>query len=247
MLLRRVTQHVKEQNWFAVALDFVIVVAGILIAFQITEWNEARVDNARIERRLDNITVDLRADIVEISEIVEIAQWRSAAIFAILTASDNAPVKQYEAADGEIFDVFQPSPFESQLTTTANNAITWLATLDGNQGAYEALISTGDLQIIEDQDLAREIQAYYAHAKEVYDQDRAHQFLRDLVEQSKHRLGAGVVSKITLDQLIEFARNDHQFAAELSSLFAYDVTQIQTMVALKTQAEALIDVIEETD
>ena len=51
MLLRRITKHVREQNWFAVALDFFIVVAGILIAFQITEWNEARTDR-QIERNI---------------------------------------------------------------------------------------------------------------------------------------------------------------------------------------------------
>ena len=45
MILRRLTKHVKDQNWFAVALDFVIVVAGILIAFQITNWSAARQDN----------------------------------------------------------------------------------------------------------------------------------------------------------------------------------------------------------
>jgi len=42
VLLRRISKHVQAQNWFAVALDFVIVVAGILIAFQITNWNETR-------------------------------------------------------------------------------------------------------------------------------------------------------------------------------------------------------------
>jgi hypothetical protein len=42
MLLRRISQHLKNQNWFAVGLDFFIVVTGILIAFQITNWNEAR-------------------------------------------------------------------------------------------------------------------------------------------------------------------------------------------------------------
>jgi len=42
VLLRSLTKHVKDQNWFAVALDFFIVIAGILIAFQITNWNEAR-------------------------------------------------------------------------------------------------------------------------------------------------------------------------------------------------------------
>ena len=44
MRFRRVSEHVKDQNWFAVVLDFLIVVAGILIAFQITNWNEARRD-----------------------------------------------------------------------------------------------------------------------------------------------------------------------------------------------------------
>ena len=44
MLLRSITKHVKDQNWFAVALDFFIVVVGILIAFQITNWNEGRSD-----------------------------------------------------------------------------------------------------------------------------------------------------------------------------------------------------------
>jgi len=46
MLLRSVTKHVKDQNWFAVFLDFFIVVAGILIAFQITNWNEGRQSKA---------------------------------------------------------------------------------------------------------------------------------------------------------------------------------------------------------
>lgn len=46
MILRRITKHVKDQNWFAVVLDFLIVVVGILIAFQITNWSEARGDKA---------------------------------------------------------------------------------------------------------------------------------------------------------------------------------------------------------
>jgi hypothetical protein len=28
MILRRVTEHVRDQNWFAVGIDFVIVVVG---------------------------------------------------------------------------------------------------------------------------------------------------------------------------------------------------------------------------
>ncbi|MEM9014357.1 MAG: hypothetical protein AAGB02_04535 [Pseudomonadota bacterium] len=42
MILRRITEHVKAQNWFAVGLDFVIVVVGVFIGIQVANWNEAR-------------------------------------------------------------------------------------------------------------------------------------------------------------------------------------------------------------
>lgn len=38
MLLRHITEHVRAQNWFAVTLDFLIVVVGILIALQFSNW-----------------------------------------------------------------------------------------------------------------------------------------------------------------------------------------------------------------
>ena len=61
MLLRSITKHVKEQNWFAVALDFFIVVLGILIAFQITEWNEARNNRVQELTYLERLSTDLAA------------------------------------------------------------------------------------------------------------------------------------------------------------------------------------------
>lgn len=43
MLLRRIIEHVKAQNWTAIAIDFVIVVVGVFIGIQVSNWNDARV------------------------------------------------------------------------------------------------------------------------------------------------------------------------------------------------------------
>jgi len=51
MILRSVTQHVKDQNWFAVGIDFFIVVIGVFIGLQVSNWNDTRSD-ARAERAL---------------------------------------------------------------------------------------------------------------------------------------------------------------------------------------------------
>jgi len=42
MILRRITEHVKSQNWFAVAIEFVIVVVGVFMGLQVQDWNEQR-------------------------------------------------------------------------------------------------------------------------------------------------------------------------------------------------------------
>lgn len=42
MILRRVIQHVKKQEWTAIWIDLVIVVVGVFIGIQVNNWNEAR-------------------------------------------------------------------------------------------------------------------------------------------------------------------------------------------------------------
>jgi len=42
MLLRSISKHVKDQNWFAVGVDFFIVVVGLFIGIQMANWNETR-------------------------------------------------------------------------------------------------------------------------------------------------------------------------------------------------------------
>ena len=47
MILRSITQHVKDQNWFAVVLDFVIVVVGVFIGLQVANWNDVRIQKSQ--------------------------------------------------------------------------------------------------------------------------------------------------------------------------------------------------------
>jgi len=48
MLLRRLTEHVRGENWFAVVLDLLVVVVGLFIGLQIDQWWEGQKE-ARLE------------------------------------------------------------------------------------------------------------------------------------------------------------------------------------------------------
>ncbi len=58
MLLRRVTQHVKDQNWFAVGIDFMIVVIGVFIGIQVANWNASRVEDSQARDLLDRMVTE---------------------------------------------------------------------------------------------------------------------------------------------------------------------------------------------
>jgi len=67
MLLRRIAQHVKEQNWFAVGIDFVIVVIGVFIGIQVANWNDDQNTRAALEASLERLDeeVSLNIDLIE--------------------------------------------------------------------------------------------------------------------------------------------------------------------------------------
>ena len=60
MILRRITEHVTTLNWFAVGIDFVIVVVGVFIGIQVSNWNGLRVDRLRADNYMERIHSDFQ-------------------------------------------------------------------------------------------------------------------------------------------------------------------------------------------
>jgi DNA-binding MarR family transcriptional regulator len=59
MILSRITRAVREQNWFAVALEFVIVIAGVVIGFQISQFAEDRSQRASALQILTQVELEI--------------------------------------------------------------------------------------------------------------------------------------------------------------------------------------------
>lgn len=69
MLLRRVIEHVKAQNWTAVALDFVIVVVGVFIGIQVANWNDARAERGEFELARERLRAEAAANLATLDSI----------------------------------------------------------------------------------------------------------------------------------------------------------------------------------
>ena len=53
MIPDRIAAHIRQQNWTAIAIEFVIVVLGVYVGLQVNLWNEARVEATRRQQIID--------------------------------------------------------------------------------------------------------------------------------------------------------------------------------------------------
>ncbi|MFK8012423.1 MAG: hypothetical protein AB8B80_10305 [Marinicellaceae bacterium] len=71
MILRRITKHVTNQNWFAVFIDFIIVVFGVYMGLQVQQWSQNMSSRAEEVRVLRTMTADINADIIAINSALD--------------------------------------------------------------------------------------------------------------------------------------------------------------------------------
>lgn len=63
MILRRLSQSLKEQNWTAIWIEFVLLVAGVFLGIQVANWNEARAFDALERDHLHNLRTEIENEI----------------------------------------------------------------------------------------------------------------------------------------------------------------------------------------
>jgi len=62
MILRRIAHHLKQQQWTAVLIELVILVLGVFLGVQVSDWANERANRSAETRHLEEIAEDLRAD-----------------------------------------------------------------------------------------------------------------------------------------------------------------------------------------
>ena len=52
MFLRRIIENLKTQNWTAIAIEFAIVIVGVFIGTQVSNWNQERIEKSETAQLL---------------------------------------------------------------------------------------------------------------------------------------------------------------------------------------------------
>ena len=61
MFLRRIVENLKSQNWTAIGLDLGIVMIGVFIGTQVSNWNQERLEKRETEQLLLELRPELQS------------------------------------------------------------------------------------------------------------------------------------------------------------------------------------------
>ncbi len=122
MLLRRVTKHVKDQNWFAVFIDFLIVVFGVYIGVWIGGYQERQATLEKQKLVVEALRKDMIVTVQLSSQFgndidQKFERWKSAReadrhlppIFYRIPGSDAPPQQIWNSLQqNQLTDLFSP-------------------------------------------------------------------------------------------------------------------------------------------
>lgn len=145
MLLRRITQNVKDQNWTAIALDFVIVVTGVFLGIQLGDWNNEAALEREEARYLQQLSTEFHSveDTLE-SQVADYERFLFATHQALKIVRSDGPVNEAEASQAFLTFASGRLPPVSPPT-------------------LQELISSGKVDLIDDFALRTELMS--AHAR----------------------------------------------------------------------------------
>jgi len=197
MLLRSVTKHVREQNWLAVGIDFLIVIVGVFIGIQVSNWNAARLDRAIERDDLIRLHADIEASIAGQDRDLRFLGQQIADQQVVLTALDACAVTPADE-----------SSFQRGLVTLGyvNPPRLYRRTID-------EIAASGRTDIIRNETIADELAGIVARVEW---RTAGHAQIIDGIEPHRRRLEQHI--RYTLEQ-----RFDDAFIPNLKGGIVYDI------------------------
>ena len=134
MIIQRLAGALREQNWFTVVLEVMIVVVGIFIGLQVDGWNEGRKKQQNIEAQLSRIAEDAAVLLAETDRLIVNFDNRIARAQIALEVLDGTPLTE---ANTPAFELALEESFQ-------------LNEVEVDLPSLDILMNTGDIDQVAD-------------------------------------------------------------------------------------------------
>jgi len=151
MIFRRLSNSVRNQDWFTVLIEIVIVVVGVFIGIEVSNWNEARVNRNIGQVYTERLITDLEN---------EAAIWTHFSTY-YRNASDHAlaALESFRKDPADLDEQFLIDLYQASQR--------WNASAD--RGTFDEILSTGRIETVAGSETRRLLSNYYGRQSGVVD------------------------------------------------------------------------------
>ena len=223
MILRRFIQHVKEQNWVAVGLDIIVVIAGIFIGMQVTDLNEDYKNQQEGLYHLHALQQFLQQDIINKEQDITVSEQHQQNTFqAMLVLTKETPsdddVMTFQQHHGGAFYLWGPKSKPAQL---------------------RRIIEDGKLDYIQSRDMQEAILNFdSAYTEAIYQTDTSYQYSKDL---TLVIMNSVEYSQQGISSPLEALRTNKPLIAALRGKSIMQRIQLETLRTIQQQNTVLLE------
>ncbi|GLQ21688.1 hypothetical protein ACFFUB_09310 [Algimonas porphyrae] len=148
MILRRIKAHVEKENWFAVGIDFVIVVMGVFVGIQVANYNESRAEDRRERAYLERLDAEFGYVDGRLDRVIAASDTAELALLRLLQLHDEGPDRL--------------SDDEGKTPAALMNEVVAGVFPATSPSVFEELVSDGELSVIDNSDLRSDLYEFDA-------------------------------------------------------------------------------------
>lgn len=174
MIIRRMAQFIRQHDWLAVVVEVLVVIVGLMLAFQLDRWWEQRGEQAQGAQYVERLISDIETDIPWIEYSIRLAEFRLEMANLLMTVSRDPAAA-----------VTSPVMF---LAAVRQSAFTFTPKLTSH--TFEDLRSTGNMRLLPDPDIKAGLYDYYGF-EETQSQFRP---IQQMTESHHFELATGILS-----------------------------------------------------
>ena len=144
-MLKKIASSVRQHDWFTVGVEVLVVMLGLLLAFQLDRWRESIAERRQEQAYINRLIADVESDIPRIENAIALQSLRLELVDLLMDVAVNPVVATKE-----------PVVF---LGAVKQAAFTYTPVLTTH--TFENLRSTGDLRLILDESVKNVMFDYY--------------------------------------------------------------------------------------
>lgn len=184
MFITRMRKHILELDWIAIAVDVVVVLAGILLAFQVERWADDLRDRSFEQNYLQRLKQDLETEVERMDQSLYYAEARIQAAKLLDQVINDRPA---------VVDTLENLPWALETAT-------WRSFPQINAFVFMELQNSGNLTMIRSESLRRNLTNHYTtlqHYEHVGMDLRA-----------QHEFELSIAGVLTMDELVAVENRD---------------------------------------